>query len=188
MKAIGIDLGQTGAIAALSDGGRITLHDMPLKADGTRPSKSEKAPGRVPDMRVDGAALARLLRALVAPDESVVVSWEAVFARPTGNGGREGNSIQSQGMLLRCRGAVEGVFDCLAASNVGRLVFPGAVQPQTWKRHFDLIGKDKDAARLLAIKLFPSVEKGLARKKDINRADALLIAAYLKHRAERGYL
>ena len=41
-----------------------------------------------------------------------------------------------------------------------------------------LIGTDKDAARLLAIKRFPSAEPQLRRKKDSGRADALLLALW----------
>ena len=49
--------------------------------------------------------------------------------------------------------------------------------PGTWKRHFRLTGTDKDAARALAIRLYPSVT-GLHRKKDQGRADALLMGRY----------
>jgi len=52
------------------------------------------------------------------------------------------------------------------------------VRPHAWKKHFGLVGKDKDAARGLAIELYPSVADELSRKKDCGRADALLIAAY----------
>ena len=51
------------------------------------------------------------------------------------------------------------------------------VVPGTWKRHFRLTGTDKDAARALAIRLYPGVE-GLSRKKDQGRADALLMGRY----------
>lgn len=64
----------------------------------------------------------------------------------------------------------------------GQLVemFPNfkPVYPQVWKRHFNLLKKDKDHSRLLAIELFPELENKLSRKKDHNRAEALLIARY----------
>lgn len=50
------------------------------------------------------------------------------------------------------------------------------ITPQTWKRRFGLLGTEKDAARTKAIELYPAA--ALARKKDIGRADALLIARY----------
>jgi crossover junction endodeoxyribonuclease RuvC len=53
---------------------------------------------------------------------------------------------------------------------------PTLVTPQAWKKHFKLIGKPKDDSRLLAQKLFPS--SSLSRKKDCDRADALLLGLY----------
>lgn len=52
------------------------------------------------------------------------------------------------------------------------------IEPRKWKAHYNLYGKDKDAGRLRAIQLWPSLATDLARKKDHNRADALLIADY----------
>lgn len=48
------------------------------------------------------------------------------------------------------------------------------VEPTVWKRRYGLIGSEKDAARTTAARLFPIAP--LARKKDIGRADAILIA------------
>jgi crossover junction endodeoxyribonuclease RuvC len=58
------------------------------------------------------------------------------------------------------------------------------VTPGTWKRHFRLTGTDKDAARALAIRLYPTVE-GLSRKKDQGRADALLMGRYFLEQEKR---
>lgn len=52
------------------------------------------------------------------------------------------------------------------------------VRPQEWKKPFHLIGKDKEASRLTAIENFPLWEPLLRRKKDHNRADAVLIAQF----------
>jgi Holliday junction resolvasome RuvABC endonuclease subunit len=49
------------------------------------------------------------------------------------------------------------------------------VSPQKWKKHFNLTA-DKNEALDLARKLFPAAK--LKLKKDINRAEALLIAEY----------
>jgi crossover junction endodeoxyribonuclease RuvC len=51
------------------------------------------------------------------------------------------------------------------------------VTPQKWKKHFGLTA-DKNEALELARKLFPAAK--LKLKKDINRAEALLIAEYLR--------
>jgi crossover junction endodeoxyribonuclease RuvC len=48
------------------------------------------------------------------------------------------------------------------------------LRPMVWKRMQGLVKKDKEAARLQAQKLFPGAS--LKRKKDHNRAEALLIA------------
>jgi crossover junction endodeoxyribonuclease RuvC len=50
------------------------------------------------------------------------------------------------------------------------------VHPTRWKRAMGLWGKDKEAARLKAMGMFPGAD--LLRKKDHNRAEALLIAEY----------
>ena len=50
------------------------------------------------------------------------------------------------------------------------------VNPGMWKRYFG-IGPDKEQARALATRLYPTVG-GLARKKDAGRAEALLIGHY----------
>ena len=50
--------------------------------------------------------------------------------------------------------------------------------PAVWKRHYGLLKQPKDAARLLAIRRFPSMADDLKRKKDNGRADALLIALW----------
>lgn len=52
------------------------------------------------------------------------------------------------------------------------------VMPQTWKKSLMLGKSDKDAARIRAQELFPQYSPMLNRKKDIGRADALLIAEY----------
>lgn len=52
------------------------------------------------------------------------------------------------------------------------------VTPQTWKKHFRLVGKDKEASRQRAIDLAPKLASSLARKKDDGRAEALLIGIY----------
>lgn len=53
------------------------------------------------------------------------------------------------------------------------------VTPQRWKGMLmDGQGKEKDASRARAMQLFPSASEWLSRKKDVDRADALLIAEY----------
>jgi hypothetical protein len=51
------------------------------------------------------------------------------------------------------------------------------VHPTVWKRHFKLAKGDGEMSRALACNRFPALE-GLSRKKDHNRAEALLIALW----------
>lgn len=50
------------------------------------------------------------------------------------------------------------------------------VAPQTWKSYFKLISEDKEASRGLALRLWPHLENFLPRKRDHNRAEAMLLA------------
>jgi len=50
------------------------------------------------------------------------------------------------------------------------------VSPLKWKRALGLIGKDKEASRAKALKLYPTLTDMLKRKKDHNRAESLLLA------------
>jgi crossover junction endodeoxyribonuclease RuvC len=53
------------------------------------------------------------------------------------------------------------------------------VHPATWKAALMKdMPKEKDAARLRATQLYPQAASELSRKKDIGRADALLLAHY----------
>ena len=52
------------------------------------------------------------------------------------------------------------------------------VRPTKWKKYFNLINTSKDASRSRAIEIFPKVSDKLKRKKDSNKADAILIASY----------
>ena len=52
------------------------------------------------------------------------------------------------------------------------------VEPSVWKRALRLKGKDKEGARQKALELFPHAQHLLARKKDHQRAEAMLIALY----------
>lgn len=57
------------------------------------------------------------------------------------------------------------------------------VTPQTWKKHHRLIGKDKEAGRLLALETWPEQADLFRLKKHHGRADAALIALWAVGRA-----
>ena len=52
------------------------------------------------------------------------------------------------------------------------------VTPAKWKKHFNLINSQKDASRTKAIEIFPYISTHLSKKKDANKADAILIASF----------
>lgn len=171
MIVIGIDIGLTGALAAVDSRGTATVRDIPTIPDGK---------GR----RIDGRALILAIRDIVPIGQSALVLFEDVHARSIGSGGRATNSMGSQGSMMQSKGIVQAVVDIM------RLECK-AVQPQTWKRHFGLLLKREDGekdsdfdrrkkARSMdtARGLFPAIGHDLKRVKDHNRAEALLIAQF----------
>lgn len=151
---IGIDVGLSGAIAAIVDGIAHTVRDMPVTIDGKSRS-------------VSPALLAGLLREIVEtakPDERPTVYIERVGSMPK-------QGVVSTFNFGKSAGVAEGVVGALGLQY--RLV-----TPQVWKRKANLLNKPKDASRALAIALFPEVSGCLTRKADDGRADALLLAHF----------
>lgn len=145
-RLIGIDPGVSGAMAVLTETGE-------LVATGFMPVyQAGKA------KHVNAAALADFIRSHTVDFAAV----EKVGAMP-------GQGVSSMFNFGHSAGVIEGV---LAAVGIGYTL----VTPQTWKRHFKLLGKDKDASRTVAQQLYPSAP--LSRKKDCGVADAILLARY----------
>ena len=151
---IGIDPGLSGALAMLGTGGLLAVADLPVVAKGS-------GAGRVKN-EINPAALSHLLRDWVAGHaDDVLVVIERVSAMP--DQGVAG--VFSLGDTL---GSIRGV--------VATRGYPVAwVTPQRWKKHYGLPA-DKELARARAIQLYPDAD--LPRKKDHNRAEAILIARY----------
>jgi crossover junction endodeoxyribonuclease RuvC len=146
---IGIDPGLSGAIAVLEESGFLhEVADMPIM---------ELRKGR---NQVNAAALSKILKRWAASDAMAYL--EQVSAMP-------GQGVSSMFSFGCSYGIVQGVLAALTIPMV-------LVSPQSWKKRAGLQGKDKDMARTLAIRLYPAAE--LSRKKDIGRADAILIARY----------
>jgi crossover junction endodeoxyribonuclease RuvC len=166
---LGIDPGLSGAIAILADGEPAGFIDMPTIARNVGKG-----------MALDSKGLAALLRGVLQQHTGAYVSavLEYVNAMPSTKGA-EGEQRQAMGSSSAFRfgegyGQVKGVLDTLGIDRT--LVFP-----QQWKAHHWLLKQEKDAARIRAIKLAPTMAAQLARKKDVGRADALLIALYSLH-------
>lgn len=154
---IAVDIGVTGALAAVDARGTCSVADLPtLEIPGKRMVRR----------RIDARGLMELVRQFVPPGEVALALIEDVHTMP----GRA-NSPQSQGSLMHSRGVVETVLE-LARLDVR------AVQPATWKRWYGLIGSEKADGIEKARALYPLAESHLKRKKDHNRADSLLLAHY----------
>ena len=52
------------------------------------------------------------------------------------------------------------------------------VKPAKWKKHFNLLNSEKDDSRTKVIETYPYISSELSKKKDANKADAILIAKY----------
>ena len=55
------------------------------------------------------------------------------------------------------------------------------ISPAKWKKYYNLIKTEKDASRTKAIEIFPYISSSLSRKKDGNKADAILIASFFNN-------
>lgn len=122
---------------------------------GTMPTMAEGS-----NKRVNGAALASVLRFAKID----VAYMEQVNAMP-------GQGVASMFTFGHAAGTVRGVL--------GALEIPvRMVTPQAWKKAVGLLNKDKDAARSLAIQIWP--EWRVLDKKGEGQAlaDAALIARY----------
>ncbi len=155
MKIIGIDPGLTGAIAVLEDKKVIELFEMPVMAEGKKNKR-----------QLNSAQLVKLLKDNIdnKKNEEVSVVVEQVNAMP-------GQGVTSMFNFGQSFGAIKGI--CAA---LGLPIF--FVRPSKWKKHFELINSSKDSSRTKVIEMYPVLSSRLSKKKDVNKADAILIARY----------
>jgi crossover junction endodeoxyribonuclease RuvC len=154
---IGIDPGLTGALALLRDEELLGIADMPTCSNG-------KEQGMV-IRKADARALANTLREWGAGrSDEVMVAVESQASM-----GTEGRSVLFS--LGHTFGVIEGVLGA-------RGYMTHFVRPQEWKKSLGLIRAGKDASREMALKLYPAQAKHLSRRKDHNRAEAVLLARW----------
>ena len=153
MKIIGIDPGLSGAIAVLEDIKVLSLFEMPVMAEGKKNKR-----------QLNSAQLVNIIKENTNEDEEIAVIVEQVNAMP-------GQGVTSMFNFGQTFGAIKGV--CAA---LGLPIF--FVRPSKWKKHFELINSSKDASRTKVIEMYPSFSKQLAKKKDVNKSDAILIARF----------
>ena len=153
MKIIGIDPGLSGAIAILQDSKVLSIFDIPVMSEGKKNKR-----------QLNSALLVSLLRENIDNNEEVAVVVEQVNAMP-------GQGVTSMFNFGQTFGAIKGICAALELP----IFF---VRPSKWKKHFDLINSSKDSSRTKAIEMYPKLSKQLAKKKDVNKSDAILIARY----------
>jgi crossover junction endodeoxyribonuclease RuvC len=155
---IGIDPGNTGAIAVIYPNG-VVMHDTPVEiATKGKKSSISALPSEM------AAILADVVDQCSSEGWGLHVAIEKVGAMP-------GQGVTSMFNFGKGFGMWLGI---LAALRIPYTL----VTPQAWKKEIMKGVSDKDAARGVGCRLFPAVARELARKKDIGRADALLIAEW----------
>ncbi len=155
---IGIDPGITGAIAFI-DEYKVIVADIPVMAKGKGKSRIKN--------QVNAAGLSNLIESTVYKEGSTkyaIVYLERVSSMP-------GQGVASMFSMGDSFGCIRGV-----CAGMGLRV--EIITPKTWKSYYKL-GSNKEVCRAKAIELFPLID--LHRKKDHNKAEALLIAEYGKH-------
>ena len=153
MIIFGIDPGISGAISVLENKKVIEVFDMPTMIDG---KKSKR--------QVNGAQVTNIIKEKLDKNKEIIVVVEHVNAMP-------GQGVTSMFNFGQSFGVIKGISSALSLP----IYF---VRPTKWKKHFNLIKTNKDASRTKVIEVYPEISSKLHRKKDSNKADAILIARY----------
>ena len=154
MLIIGIDPGISGAICFFEDGKIIEVIEMPVMTEGKKNKK-----------QVNGAQIYNeFLKRINNKDDDIRVVIEQVSAMP-------GQGVTSMFNFGQSYGILKGICSAMQLP----MFF---VRPAKWKKYFNLINSQKDASRTRAIEIFPYFSSQLSKKKDSNKADAILIASF----------
>ncbi len=155
MIIFGIDPGVSGAISILENKKVLEVFDMPTMIDGKKNKK-----------QVNGSQIFNEISVRIKDfnKEDIKVIIEQVSAMP-------GQGVTSMFNFGQSFGILKGICSAMHLS----MHF---VRPAKWKKYFNLIKCEKDASRTKAIEIFPYFSTNLSKKKDANKADAILIASY----------
>ena len=155
MLIIGIDPGINGAICFFENGEVKEILDMPNMAEGKKNKRQINGP------QIYNEISKRIIN---ISKKEVVVVIEQVSAMP-------GQGVTSMFNFGQSFGVLKGICSAMQLS----MHF---VRPTKWKKYFNLIKTEKDASRTKVIEIFPYISSQLSRKKDSNKADAILIASF----------
>ena len=154
MLIFGIDPGISGAIAIFKNNKFVEVLDMPTMIDGKKNKR-----------QVNGAQFAHIIKEYSnGYDGEMSVIVEQVNAMP-------GQGVTSMFNFGQSFGVLKGICSAMQLS----MHF---VRPAKWKKYFGLIKTEKDASRTKVIEIFPYISAQLSKKKDSNKADAVLIASF----------
>ena len=155
MLVIGIDPGISGSICFLEDGKILDVIEMPIMNEGKKNKK-----------QVNGSQIYNeiLERINTQEKKNIRVIIEQVSAMP-------GQGVTSMFNFGQSFGILKGICSAMQLP----MFF---VRPAKWKKYFNLINSEKDASRTRAIEIFPYFSTQLSKKKDANKADAILIASF----------
>ena len=155
MLIIGIDPGISGSICFLKDGKILDVVEMPTMTDGKKNKR-----------QVNGSQIYNEISKRInkAENQDIRVVIEQVSAMP-------GQGVTSMFNFGQSFGILKGLCSAMQLP----MHF---VRPAKWKKYFNLINSEKDASRTRAIEIFPYFSSQLSKKKDSNKADAILIASF----------
>ena len=155
MLIIGIDPGISGSICFFEDGKILDVIEMPTMTEGKKNKK-----------QVNGSQIYNevFYRIKQTDKKEIKVIIEQVSAMP-------GQGVTSMFNFGQSYGILKGICSAMRLP----MYF---VRPAKWKKYFNLINSEKDASRTRAIEIFPYFSSQLSRKKDSNKADAILIASF----------
>ena len=155
MLIIAIDPGISGSICFFKDGKILEVIEMPTMTEGKKNKK-----------QVNGAQIYNEISAKINGIEkhNIRVIIEQVSAMP-------GQGVTSMFNFGQSFGILKGICSAMRLP----MFF---IRPAKWKKYFSLINSEKDASRTKAIEMFPYFSSQLTKKKDSNKADAILIACF----------
>ena len=158
MLIIGIDPGISGAICFFENGEIKDIIDMPLMAEGKKNKR-----------QINGSQLYNEIieRIKNVSKKDIFVVVEKVSAMP-------GQGVTSMFNFGQSFGVIKGICSAMQLP----IYF---VRPAKWKKYFNLLKTEKDASRSKVIEIFPYISAKLSRKKDSNKADAILLASYFEN-------
>ena len=155
MLIIGIDPGLSGSICFMRDGKILDVIEMPTMTEGKKNKR-----------QVNGSQIYNEILKRINKNENSEVRAviEQVSAMP-------GQGVTSMFNFGQSFGILKGICSAMQIP----VYF---VRPAKWKKYFNLINSEKDASRTRAIEIFPYFSSQLSKKKDSNKADAILIASF----------